>query len=231
MPQLHNQINRMWFKPEYDSFRKSHFVRHIFSKNDANDFLKTGAYLIQEADKLSKVSIGWDESRRNEILNSPRLENAFISLGTEYLLKGVYLHNGYAINVPLPGTKETDPILINRNRKLFNPSKVQYFRYIKLHIAKIIDFTEFDKTQTEQAKGEKFLLREFKLSHVPKITTPYPTAIQLLDYVYFKRNYALHRPFIIPEFIGITKQQFLLLDYIANKGTGNTIKNLASLTK
>lgn len=232
MPILHNQINRLWSNPTYNSFKKSHFVKHIFTKNDAKDFLKTGAYLIQEGEKLSNLLIPWDERRRYEILKNPRLENSFMSLGTEYLMKGVFLHNDYAVNKPKAGMSGlTHPIVISRNKGKLNPADVQEMGYIINQLVNLVDFTDFDNKQKNDELKARTEMSGRRLKGITKMIVPYPTARQFLEYLLFKRNYSLHRPFIISEFRGITTQLYKFLNYIAVKGAHESIDQLARLSE
>lgn len=230
MALTHNQINRLWYKPTYENFKKHGFVKHIFTSKDAEDFIRTGAYLIKEAEKRSNIIIPWDEQRRYEILANPRLENAFVALGAEYLLKGVFLIKGYAINEPKQLTTQIrHPIIIRGNKNKLLTNEVHDLSYVVDHIAKVIDFAEFDKSQKDDEAKSKAELKGQRLDGITRMTIPFPTARQILVYLHFKRNFALHRPFTIPEFRGITRHIFKLLDYIAQKGTGRTIEALAKL--
>lgn len=230
MALTHNQINNLWFNPSYDKFKNHGFVKNIFTSKDAEDFIRTGAFLIKEAEKHSNIIIPWDERRRYEILANPRLENAFVSLGAEYLLKGTFLIKGYAINKPLPSSISlSHPITIRGNKSKLRTNEVQDLSYIIDHISKIIDFTEFDRLQKEAEKKAKSDLKGQRLKGITRMTIPFPNAKQLLDYIHFKRNYSLHRPFTVPEFRGITQHIFKLLDYIAQKSAGRTIDVLAKL--
>lgn len=226
----HNQINKLWFNPTYDRFKKHGFVKNIFTSKDAEDFIRTGAYLIKEAEKHSNIIIPWDEKRRYEILVNPRLENAFVSLGAEYLLKGIFLIKGYAINKPLALTNFLPhPIVLTRNKTKLRANEVQDLSYIIDHIEKIVDFKDFNNLQKDAESKAKNDLKGQRLKGITRMTIPFPNAKQLLAYIHFKRNYSLHRPFIVPEFRGITQHVFKLLDYIAQKGVGRTIDGLAKL--
>jgi len=230
MALTHNQINRLWYNPTYEKFKKHGFVSKIFTSKDAEDFIRTGAYLIKEAEKRSNIIIPWDEHRRYEILANPRLENAFVALGTEYLLKGIFLIKGYAINESKPlATSISHPIVLKGNKNKLLANEVQDLSYVVDHIAKIVDFADFDKTQKDDEVKEKAELKGQRLKGITRMTIPFPTAKQILTYLHFKRNYALHRPFIIPEFRGITRHIFKLLDNIAQKGSGRTLEVLAKL--
>lgn len=230
MALTHNQINKLWYNPTYDKFKKHGFVKNIFTSKDAEDFIRTGAYLIKEAEKRSNIIIPWDENRRYEILANPRLENAFMALGTEYLLKGVFLIKGYAINEPKPLAKSIrHPIILKSNKNKLLANEVHDLTYVVDHIAKLIDFAEFDKSQKDDETKAKAELKGQRLKGITRMTIPFPNAKQLLIYLHFKRNYALHRPFIIPEFRGITRHIFKLLDYIAQNGTGRTLEALSKL--
>ncbi|OGC49692.1 hypothetical protein A2W32_01890 [candidate division WWE3 bacterium RBG_16_37_10] len=230
MALTHNQINKLWFNPSYDKFKIHGFVKNIFTSKDAEDFIRTGAYLIKEAEKHSNIIIPWDENRRYEILANPRLENAFVSLGAEYLLKGTFLLKGYAVNKPLPSsTGLPHPIILSGNKSKLRANEVQDLSYIIDHIAKIIDFTEFNTLQKEAETKAKNDLKGQRLRGITRMTIPFPNAQELLGYIHFKRNYALHRPFTIPEFRGITQHIFKLLDYIAQKGSSRSIEVLAKL--
>lgn len=231
MALTHNQINRFWFNnPLYLDFKQHGFSRQIFTINEAEDFLRLGAYLIKEAENHSNTHIPWDESRRHEILAHARLENAFVSLGSEYLLKGIFLYKGLAINKPLPAHKLTHPIKIWGNKTKLVDNEVQDLSYVVDHISKLIDFSEFDKSQKEAELKAKNEVKGERLQGITRMTIPYPTAKQMLDYIHFKRNYSLHRPFIIPEFSGITRQTFNFLDFIAQKGVGRKLEELAKLS-
>jgi len=229
MALTHNQINKLWFNPSYIAFKKSNLVKQIFTSREAEDFIRTGAFLIYEAKKLSNVLIPWDQNRRFEILNYPRLENAFISLGGEYFLKGIYLQKGYAINKLLPSINVQHPVLLKGNKAKLDQCEVQEYGYIVTHSPKIIDFTEYDKAQAADEKNAKAELKGQRLQGIMRMTIPYPKAKKMLDYLQFKRNYALHRPFIVPEFRGITQQTFRFFDYVATQATGKSIKELAAL--
>lgn len=229
MPLTHNQINCLWYKADYVSFKNSPFIKKIFTKTDLNDFLKTGAYLIKEAKKLSEILIPWDNSKKYEILNNPRLENAFMSLGAEYLLKGVFLNKGYAINKLKPNIKTEHPLFVSRNKRKLNPIEVVELDYIVNNMCKFLDFSEFNNKQTKTEKEEKAKLKGHKLWNITRMTIPYPTARQLLKYMQFKRNFALHRPLIMPEFKGLTNQLYDILEYISLKEFNKSINELADL--
>lgn len=232
MALTHNQINRFWFNhPLYSDFKKHGFSKQIFTSKEADDFLKLGAYLIKEAEIHSNTHIPWNESRRHEILAYARLENAFISLGSEYLFKGIFLYKGFAINKPLPTYKSVHPIKVIGNKTKLVDNEVQDLSYIVNHISKLIDFSDFDKSQKDDGTKAKRELKGEKLEGITRMTISYPTAKQILDYIHFKRNYSLHRPFIIPEFNGITRQTFSFLDYIAQKGVGKKLEELAQLSE
>lgn len=228
MPLIHNQINKLWFNPSYKKFKASSFVKQVFTQRESEDFIRTGAYLITEAHRFSEISIPWREDKRLEILKNPRLENALFSLGSEYLLKGIFLHKGYAINKPLKGvTIKNSPILIKGNKSKLNPSEVFELYYIKNNVRKIVDFQDFDDKQNKKELEEKEKMKGQKLAGITRMTIPYPTSDILLDYILFKRNYSLHRPFIMPEFKGLTDQLYDFLNYIAQKTTGKSINKLA----
>ena len=229
MALTHNQINKLWSNPTYTNFKNNGFVKLVFTSKDAEDFLRTGAYLIKEAEKRSNIIIPWDENRRYEILANPRLENAFISLGAEYLLKGTFLIKGYAINNPKPAVMLRHPIVVKNNKSKLITNEVQDMSYIVDHIAKIIDFSDFDKSQKAAERKSIAELKGERLKGITRMTIPFPSAQQILEYIHFKRNYSLHRPFIIPEFRGITQHIFKLLDYVAQKGSGRSIEVLAKL--
>jgi hypothetical protein len=230
MPILNNQVNKLWFNPTYNKFKRNGFSKQLFASDDSEDFLRTGAYLIEEAKRYGNTHIPWDENRRYEILINPRLENALLSIGIEYLLKGVFLAKGYAINLPKENIKLTHPVLIKGNISKLRDNEVQDLSYIKDHISKIIDFNEFNNNQQiKEAKAKKELSGE-GVKGLTRLTIPFPNSQQLLDYFHFKRNYSLHRPFIIPEFVGIVRYEHELLDYIAIKSTGRSIKQLTKLT-
>lgn len=231
MALTHNQINRFWYNhPLYAEFKKHGFAKQIFTSKEAEDFLKLGAYLIKEAENHSNTHIPWHEGKRHEILAHARLENAFISLGSEYLLKGVFLHNGYAINKPLPSYKSSHPIKVKGNKTKLKNNEVQDLSYIVSHISKLIDFSEFNTSQKDDEENERKKLKGKKMGGITRMTIPYPTSKQMLDYIHFKRNYSLHRPFIIPEFNGITRQTFSFLDYIVRRGAGKSLDVLAKLS-
>lgn len=230
MTLTHNQINRLWSNPTYDKFKKHGFVKHIFTSEDTEDFIRTGAHLINEAKKHSNIVIPWDERRRYEILANPRLENAFLAIGSEYLLKGIFLNKGYAVNEPKLLTKQIKhPIILKGNLNKLKANEVQDLSYIVDHITKLVDFNEFDKSQKDAEMKAKAEMKGKRLQGIIRMTIPFPTARQMLDYLHFKRNYAVHRPFIIPEFRGITQHLFKLLDHIARQGAGRSINELAKL--
>lgn len=232
MAVLHNQINKLWFNPSYTGFKNSTFVKQIFTSEDAEDFIRTGAYLIKEAEKLSDTHTPWDSRKRLEILKNPRLENAFVSLGAEYLMKGIFIKNGYAINKlkqPVPSGLQ-HPITIKGNKSKLNPSEVVELNYIVTHLAKIINFSDFDNTQSADEIKAKKEEKGDRLKGITRMTIPYPNSKNMLEYVLFKRNYSLHRPFIVPEFRGITRHVFNFLDYIAVQATGKKIEELSQLT-
>lgn len=109
------------------------------------------------------------------------------------------------------------PFRIRGNKKFLSPSKVQTSYYITKHLPDIIDFSDFDKKQNAEEKKAKDKLHGQRLKGIARMTIPYPSATQLLDYLRFKRNYSLHRPFVIPEFKGITNQLFDLLNYVSQQ--------------
>lgn len=163
MPILHNQINKLWYNPTYEKFKRSSFVKQVFTQKDSEDFIATGAYLVKMARKFSKKHIPWDQDRRLEILANPRLENALFSLGAEYLIKGVFLNKGFAVNKPLRGVNFTNyPIRISRNKARLDKSDVQTLRYFRNNIGKVIDFTNFDNKQKKEEKKEKDKVKELE---------------------------------------------------------------------
>lgn len=229
---LHNQINKLWYKPSYLKFKKSGFVNCIFTKSDAMDFIHTGACLIVEAKRLSGMHTPWNKDLRLEILKKPRLENTYTSLGTEYLTKGIFLYKGYSINKPLANLpiRITHPILLKNNKNKLNPREVQEFSYITDHLPRIVDYSDFD---SKQKNDELIAVKNNKgdrLDGITRMTIPYPDHKALLDYLLFKRNYSLHRPFIMPEFIGITNHIFNFLEYTVQKITNKSLDELAKMT-
>lgn len=227
---LHNQINKFWSKPTYENFKKHGFVKKVFTISDSEEFIKTGAYLVEEAIKHMNPHIPWDESRRFEILLHPRLENIFLALGTEYFLKGILLAKGYAINKPKTGISLTHPIPVSRNKAKLLKTEVQDLSYIKDQILRIVDFSDFDKSQEAEKIKEKQKNKGERIHGITSLSIPHPTAKQILDYLHFKRNFSLHRPFVISEFSGIVQQELKLLNYISQKEMGKTIKKLSSIT-
>ena len=224
----HNQINLFWSKPTYDNFKKSFFVKKIYTDQDADLFLRVGAHLIVEAQKLSDILIPWDDRRKFEILQNPILENAFFSLGSEYLMKGVFLKQGYAINKPkVSGLAQPVPIKNNKNKLI--ESDFHTINYITDHIGVIINFSDFNTKQQQEELAEKAQNKGQRLDGITKMGIPHPTARQFLDYIKLKRNHSLHKPTIISEFRGITKQLFEFLEYIAQKGAGSSIEVLSKL--
>lgn len=232
MPMIHNQINNFWYKPSYNKFIKSAFVKQIFMRENAEDFTATGAYLVRMAKRISKKHIPWCENRRLEILANPRLENALFSLGAEYLIKGIFLHKGYAVNRQKQRfTFQSYPILLKNNKGKLEKSEVSSLSYFKTYISRIINFSKFDNRQEKKELYEKKKEKGQKLSGITRMTIPYPKSSELLDYILFKRNYSLHRPFIMSEFVGLTNQLYDFLNYIAMNGCGKSINNLARLKK
>jgi len=230
MPVLHNQINKLWYNPTYERFKRSSFVKQIFIQKDSEDFVATGAYLIKMSREISKKHIPWNQDRRLEILANPRLENALFSLGAEYLIKGVFLNRGYAVNKPLKGIVfATYPIQISKNKGKLDKSDIHSLRYFRDNINKVIDFTSFDNKQEKEEKKEKSKVKGQRLSGITRLTIPYQKSDILLDYVLFKRNFSLHRPFIMPEFVGLTNQLYDFLNFIAKEGCGKSIRQLSSL--
>ncbi|MFA5894191.1 MAG: hypothetical protein WC851_00270 [Candidatus Shapirobacteria bacterium] len=226
---IHNQINRFWSKPTYENFKKHGFVKKVFTINDSEEFIKTGAYLVEEAIKQMNSHIPWDESRKFEILLHPRLENIFLALGTEYFLKGILLAKGYAINKPKMGISLAHPIPVSSNKTKLLKTEVQDLSYIKDQIIRTVDFSDFDKSQESEKIKEKKVNKGKGVRGITSLSVPHPTAKQILDYLHFKRNFSLHRPFIISEFSGIVQQELKILNYIAQKETGETIKKLSSI--
>jgi hypothetical protein len=227
----HNQLNRLWVNPDYEKFKNHSFTRHIFTSKDAEDLLRTGAYLIKEAERKARIIIPWNESRRIEILANPRLSNAYLATGAEYFLKGVFLYKGLAINKPKKsavGIKH--PIPIKRNKGKLLPSDIQDLYYILAHIGDVIDFENFDLSQMKDKRRAKEELKGKRVKGIPSLTIPYPKASDILTYLRFIRNNALHRPFIMPEFRGITKQIYSLLDYISKQVTGKGIDDYSILS-
>jgi hypothetical protein len=205
-------------------------VKQVFVQKDYEDFVTTGAYLIKMAKKISKKHIPWDQDRRLEILANPRLENAMFSLGAEYLIKGIFLNKGFAVNKPLKGATFTNyPIKISKNKAKLDKTDIQTLHYFKDNIEKVIAFTNFDIKQKKEEKKEKDKVRGQGLSGITRLTIPYQKSKILLDYILFKRNFSLHRPFIMPEFVGLTNQLYDFLNFIAKEGCGRTINELAKL--
>jgi hypothetical protein len=228
MPILHNQINKFWNNPTYANFKKSFFSKKIFTKKDAELFLKIGAYLIEEARKYSEMHIPWAESKKYDILKNPILENIDYSLGAEYLMKGVFLKNGYAVNnVSISGLPQ--PVRLRSNKGKLSKTDVQTINYIVQHIARIVDFTDFDAKQKLDKETERAKDKGDRIQGITSMGIPHPTARQFLEYIQFKRNHSLHRPFIVSEFNGTTKQLFDLMEYIATKGANSNLKDLAKL--
>lgn len=230
MPILHNQINRFWNNPTYANFKRSFFSKRIFTEQDADLFLKIGAFTIEEARRYSEIHIPWNDSLKYDILKNPILENANYSIGAEYLMKGVFLKNGYAINTILVADL-LQPVKLRGNKGKLSKIDVQHINYIVDHIARIVDFTDFDAKQKLDRDTEKANDRGDRLRGITSMGIPHPTARQLLEYIQFKRNHSLHRPFIVSEFRGTTKQLFDFMDYIAVKGTESTLKELAKLVE
>lgn len=229
MPITHNQINAFWSNPTYNNFKTKYFNKKVFTKDDADLFNKIGAYLIQEAKGFSKTHTAWNEKYKYRILKNPILENIDFTLGSEYLMKGVFLCNGYAINLPLKKGL-THPIELRNNLGKLSKVEVQTIDYIVTHIGKIIDFSEFDTKQKTNELMDKKRNSGEKIPGITKLGIPHPNSKQILDYIQYKRNFSLHRPFIATEFSGLTKQLFDFMDYIAIKGTGENIETLAKLT-
>lgn len=191
----HNQINYFWrTNATYLDFKNSPFVKGVIDKKIAEDFLRLGAYLINEGRKLSNIIVSWDSQRRHEILAYPRLSNAYIALGSEYLMKGIFLQEGYAINKPLSRTNLNHPISLRGNRDKLSLEGVQELGYIATHIGSVIDFTEFDENQNKKEKNAKEEVRG-------------------------------------QRFRGITEQVLSILEYMAQKAIGKTIKELAPTLK
>lgn len=225
---IHNQINLFWNNPTYDNFKKSFFNKRISTETDAELFLRIGAYLIEEARKFSEIHIPWNESRRYDILKNPIMENIDYSLGAEYLMKGIFLRMGYAINVPkVKGL--IHPVKLKGNKGKLSQIDFHLVGYIVQHIAKLIDFTDFDRKQKNEKNEERSRNKGERVGGITSMGIPHPTSKEILAYIQFKRNNSLHRPFIVSEFRGITNQLFNFLEYIAQKGTGSSIKDLAKL--
>lgn len=228
MPIIHNQINLFWSRPTLANFKKSFFSKRIFTEADADLFLKIGAYLIEEARKYSEEHRPWHEAEKYEILKNPIMENIDYSIGAEYLMKGVFLKNGYSVNTS-PTSGLTHPIKLKNNKGKLSKIDVHLINYTVQHIAKIVDFTEFDEKQKQDKETERAKDKGDRLRGITSMGIPHPTSKQLLEYIQFKRNHSLHRPFIISEFTGITRQLFDFLEYIVQKGSGSTLKELAKL--
>lgn len=225
----HNQVNAFWSNPTYSNFKNKLFNKKVFRQKDAGLFTKIGAYLIQDAENYSKGTTAWKEEDKYKILKKPIMENIHYTLGAEYLMKGIFLKNGYAVNKPLLRGLE-HPVKLKTNIGKLSKIEVHTIDYIVQHIGKIVDFSEFDATQVRELKQEKLETRGEKLQGITSMGIPHPTSKQILDYIQYKRNFALHRPFIATEFRGLTKQLFNFADYMAIKGSGNNIAELAKLT-
>lgn len=231
MPITHNQINRFWSNPTYLNFKKSVFNKKLFIEEDANLCLKIGAYLIEDARKYSETHTAWDESEKYDIWKNPILENINYAIGAEYLMKGVFLKNGFAINIPKPSvTGLLQPIKLQANKGKLSKTEVQTIDYVVRYISIVVDFTEFDATQKQDKDDERAKDKGTRLQGITSMGIPHPSSRQLLEYIHYKRNYSLHRPFIATEFSGITKQLFDFMDYIATKGAGQSLESLARLT-
>lgn len=218
---LHNQINSLWHNSTYEKFRKSGFVRQIFKKEDATTFIKTGAHLILLAKKENDKIFPYDPSRDFEFRLRPRISNAFFSLGAEYILKGVYLWHGYAINKLKPGIIVPYPTKLRGNIKQLCENEVVKMKYLVDNFFSLpIDLRDFDIEQKRLALSEAKKYKGKKMVGIKKLSIPSPTSKQILDYIYFKRNYSLHRPFVIPEFLGTTNIIFKFIDYLLVKVTG-----------
>jgi len=177
--------------------------------------------------KLTIGTIPWNERRRLEILNRPRLENAHFSLGSEYFLKGIFLKKGFAINKTVKDSGVNHPIKVRGNRSYLLENEVVQMNTIVKYLPSIIDLSGFDIEQQSAKKAERYELGGERLKGINNLGIPHPNSVELLDYLLFKRNYALHRPFIIPEFKGITHQLFRFLNYISVAETGLEIMDLA----
>lgn len=230
MPLLHNQLVRFWGNPtpkKYESYMAS---LGLLTDNDAQNQIKFGAYFIKKGLRL----IHHNEPYRRELglkyWGKNYEGNALLYTGIEFLVKGLFLKNGYAINeyknANLNRDYDSPPIKILRNKNRLNPTRTRDLGYFLKHVGELADFKDFDSGQKLRNKIPAPGPRPTGL-----ISTRYkhPTHNQIFEFIRLTRNSYLHTSKKMQTFAGIYIDMEVLLDYLCKESVNKSLNQLADL--
>ena len=217
------------------------FEAKLFNKEDYKDFLYFGVMLLYEAKKLKeelqRSCGGYDPLKPKQFQFSRFMvikRNIQLGIGTEYLLKAIFLKTGFAINKIKKNEQVQSPYKIEDSvTEVLDPCETVTFWYLKKHIVKIVDCSEFDanigkinndlreKDEKEKKKDEEMNVPSPKAYYYKK-----PNSEGCLNLVHGIRNNYSHSAFIKSEFNGFFDDAFKFLNFLTKKVFGKDIGEL-----
>jgi len=216
--EIHNRLIKL---AENDFKDLKCFEAKIFKKDDYEDFLYFGVMLIHNAkalkEKLQRSWVGYDSLKSNQKLRRFLVvkRNILLGIGAEYLLKAVFLKNGFSINKIKNKGQLQEPYTIKTSINLLDPCETVTFWYLKKNIRSVVDLSDFDKQIEEKNKklneSEKKL---YKPKNLIKLYYKKPDSKGCLNLIYGIRNNYSHNAFIKPEFNGFFEDVFKFLDFL-----------------
>ena len=229
MPIVHNRLVRFWGNPTEQKFDYYLASSGLLNDNDAQNLIKFGAYMIKKG--LRDINKIQPYDRREGLMNWVHQYegNALLYIGTEFLIKGIFLKKGYAINAYKDKNKNRDyvtsPIKLNRNKGKLSASKTRDLGYFIEHIDVIADFSSFDADQ-QRRNGKT---PPPNLDGLLSTRYRNPNHTQIFQYIRFTRNSYLHTSKHMPTFNGIYKDMAKLFDVLCRESLGKSLYQLSKL--
>ena len=210
------------------------FDAKIFEKGDYIEFLYSAVMLLHKSKMLK------DESQKSSKQKPIQYEkflvvkrNILLGIGTEYLLKAIFLKNGFGINRIKPIRQLQEPYKVGESITTeLNECETVTFWYLKKHILKIVDCSEFDnnvkqKNKTLRKKDEE-RKRKDKEANVKSLNSEYkrPHSEGCLNLIEGIRNNHSHNAFIKLAFNGFFENAFEFLDFLTKSVFSKEIQQL-----
>ena len=232
MTNLHNDLIDL---AENDFKDLKFFEAKIFEKGDHADFLYFAVMLLHKTnflkEEMQKPWGGYNPSKPNQFKFRRYIvlkRNIMLGVGTEYLLKAIFLKNEYGINKIKNKHRLIFPYKLNNTtRNFLDQCETVTFWILKENIEKIIDFSSFDNTTKKE--NDKFEQKEKmtkKPSNLTRLYYKIPNSKGCLNLIYGIRNNYSHNAFIKSEFNGFINNAFNFLNFLTQLEFGKNIEEL-----
>lgn len=229
--------NRLVKLAENDFQDMKSFEARILEQKDVKDFLSFAILLLHEAkaieEELRKPWGGYDPSKPNEFLNRRYLvvkRSIFLGIGTEYLLKTIFLGKGFSINRTKRGIRLQEPYKLSGNFSSLDPKEAVTFEYLKTNLDKVVDCSKFDEEVRKE--NEKRYEKDEKLKEKNgdqgflRYNYKKPDSNGCLNFIQGVRNNYAHNAFIKAEFGGFFFDAFEFLNFLTEKTFRKSINEI-----